>query len=246
MGRTLIKLLAESKQARLVAAVERAGHADLGRDAGELAGAGAAGVLIGADPDAALAVSDVWIDFTAPGATVAAVALAARKKVAFVAGTTGLDDTGRAALAVAAQEIPVVASANMSVGVNVLCHLLAQAARALGPGFDLEIVEAHHRHKKDAPSGTALMMAQALAEAAGRDLSADARYGREGAASARTAREIGILAVRGGDVVGDHTLELTHRASSRDTFARGALRAALFTQGRPAGLYDMRDVLGMR
>jgi 4-hydroxy-tetrahydrodipicolinate reductase len=172
-----------------------------------------------------------------------------------VIGTTGLGDSELKAIQKASERIPIVLSANMSLGVNVLFGLLAQAARALGSAYDVEIVELHHRLKKDAPSGTALAMAHVLADALGRDLGKVARYGREGDVGARKPEEIAVLAVRGGDIVGEHTayfcglgerLELTHRASSRETFARGAVRAAEWLRDRDPGLYDMQDVLGLR
>jgi 4-hydroxy-tetrahydrodipicolinate reductase len=255
MGRTIIGVVCASEGARLSAAIERGGHSDLGRDAGELAGLGPIGVKVTHDAGAAMAESDVWIDFTAPEAASHAASEAARHRVALVIGTTGFSDPQRAAIARAAEQVPTVVSANMSVGVNVLCKLLVETARALGPGFDIELVEWHHRQKKDAPSGTALMMAQALAGAMGRTLKTDAVYGRQGQIGARGDKELGILAVRGGDVVGDHTayflglgerIEVTHRATSRETFARGAVRAALWTRGHAPGLFDMQDVLGIR
>jgi 4-hydroxy-tetrahydrodipicolinate reductase len=255
MGRSIIRTLADTSGAQLVAAVERHGHADLGKDSGELAGIGKNGILVTHDAAAALAKADVWIDFTAPEAAAHAAEVAAQHKVALVIGTTGLADAHRAAIERAAQHVPAVVSSNMSVGVNVLVKLLALAARALGSGFDPEIVELHHRGKKDAPSGTALMMAGALTQAMGRSLKTDAVYGRQGQIGARGEHEVGILAVRGGDVVGDHTvyflgqgerIELAHRATSRDTFARGAVRAAMWASGRAAGIYDMQDVLGMK
>jgi 4-hydroxy-tetrahydrodipicolinate reductase len=256
MGRAIVRAIAarDDKAARLGAAVERPGSPALGQDAGVVAGIGAAGVLIGQGlPDKAAAHVDVWIDFTVPAATLAAVQAAAARGVAMVVGTTGLSAAQKAELAAAAKQIPIVFAANTSVGVTVLLKLCADAARALGPGFDLEIVETHHRAKRDAPSGTALRLAEALAEATGRDLGATARYQRHGDIGARTDAEIGIQTLRGGDVVGDHTIhflgqgervEITHRATSRDTFAHGAVRAALWVSGRPPGLYDMRDVLG--
>jgi len=255
MGRTLIRVFAETAGVKVTAAVERHGHADLGRDAGELAGIGALGLLVTHDAGTALAAAEVWVDFTAPEAAAHAAEQAAAHKVALVIGTTGLSDAHRAAIERASKQVPIVASSNMSVGVNVLTKLLSEAARVLGPGYDVEIVEWHHRQKKDAPSGTAIMMAQALAAASGHNLKRDAVYGRQGQIGARGEREIGVLAVRGGDVVGDHTayflgvgerIELTHRATSRETFARGAVRAALWVKDRPPGLYDMQDVLGMR
>jgi 4-hydroxy-tetrahydrodipicolinate reductase len=196
----------------------------------------------------------VWIDFSSPAATAANAAAAAERGAALVVGTTGVDAQGKQALTAAAARVPVVFAPNTSVGITVLLQLVAEAARLLGPGYDMEIVEAHHRMKRDAPSGTALRLAEALAEATGRDLGREARYTRQGDVGPRTGTEIGIQTIRGGDVVGDHTvfflgdgerIEVTHRASTRDTFARGAVRAALWTAGRAPGLYDMRDVLGL-
>ena len=253
MGRMIIRLIAESPGLRLGVATERAGSPSIGQDAGLLAGVAPLGVRV-APADAPLD-ADVLIDFTAPGATAELVPRAAAAGVGAVVGTTGLGDRERDVLERAAERIPIVCAANMSLGVNVLFGLLRQAASALGGDYDVEIVEAHHRQKRDAPSGTALAMAGVLAEALGRDLAADLRHGRHGDVGARTPREIGIHAVRGGDVVGDHTvyfygsgerLELTHRASSRETFARGALRAAEWLRDRDPGLYDMQDVLGLR
>jgi 4-hydroxy-tetrahydrodipicolinate reductase len=253
MGTTIVRLLAETPGARLTAAVEHAGSPLVGRDAGSVAGAAAAAVSIGeARPGAGDA--DVWIDFSSPAETAATATSAAERGAALVVGTTGVDAPGREALAAAARRVPVVFAPNMSVGVNVLLRVVAEAARLLGPGYDLEIVETHHRSKRDAPSGTALRLAEALAEATGRDLGRDARYARQGDVGPRPAREIGVQTLRGGDVVGDHTvmflglgerIEITHRASSRETFARGAIRAALWTAGRAPGLYDMRDVLDL-
>ena len=254
MGRAIVRAIAsrDNKSARLGAAVERPGSPALGQDAGVVAGTGAAGVIIGQGlPEKAAA--DVWIDFTVPAATLAAAQAAAARGVAMVVGTTGLSAPQKAELAAAAKQIPIVFAANTSVGVTVLLKLISDAARALGPGFDLEIVETHHRAKRDAPSGTALRLAEALAEATGRDLGATARYERHGDIGARSDAEIGIQSLRGGDVVGEHTIyflgqgervEITHRATSRDTFAHGAVRAALWVSGQPPGLYDMRDVLG--
>jgi 4-hydroxy-tetrahydrodipicolinate reductase len=199
--------------------------------------------------------ADVWIDFSTPGVAVANASAAARAGAAIVVGTTGLSAQDKAAIAAEANKIPVVLTPNMSMGVNVMLRLVADAARALGAAYDVEIVEAHHRAKRDAPSGTALRLAEAVAEATDRDLAKHARYERHGDIGPRTADEIGIQTIRGGDVVGDHTvfflgqgdrIEITHRASSRDTFARGAVRAALWLHRRTPGLYDMRDVLGLK
>ena len=248
MGRMLVQLIGETPGLSLAAALERPDSPALGEEL-------APGVRIDGDVDGALARSQVLVDFTAPAATAQLVARAAHKRVAMVIGTTGCGPEELQAIWKASSTIPIVMSANMSLGVNVLFGLLAEAARALGDDYDVEIVELHHRLKKDSPSGTALAMAKVLAETLGRDLAKEARYGREGNLGARTKKEIGVLAVRGGDIVGEHTayfcglgerLEITHRASSRETFARGALRAAEWLKGRPAGLYDMQDVLGLR
>jgi 4-hydroxy-tetrahydrodipicolinate reductase len=199
--------------------------------------------------------ADVWIDFSVPAATMANVEAAVVAGAAMVIGTTGLSPADKDKIAAAAKKIPVVLTPNMSMGMNVLLKLVAEAARKLGPAYDIEIVETHHRAKRDAPSGTALRIAEAVAEASGRDLASTARYERHGDIGPRPAAEIGVQTLRGGDVFGDHTvhflgqgdrIEITHRASSRDTFALGAVRAALWLSGKPAGLFDMRDVLGLR
>ena len=254
MGRALTRaVMAASPRAQLAAASERPGHAAVGKDAGVVAGVEAAGVAI-AEELPARGTADVWIDFTSANVTESVAATATAQGVVLVVGTTGLGTHARAALGVAATRIPVVYAANYSVGINVMLKLIADAARALGPDYDIELVEAHHRAKRDAPSGTALTLAAALAEASGRDLAAAARYARHGDIGARSHNEIGIQTLRGGDVVGDHTvmflgngdrLEVTHRASTRDTFAVGAVRAALWVVGCQPGLYDMRNVLGL-
>ena len=255
MGQMILRVIAETPATELVAAVERTGAPVLGQDAGLVAGIGALGVPLTAELEPALDAAEVVIDFTAPAATAWTVSRAAERDVAMVIGTTGLGEAEKRAVWQAAERIPIVLSANMSLGVNVLFGLIEQAARALGPDYDVEIVELHHRLKKDAPSGTALAMATRVAEALGRDLGQVARYGREGQPGPRTRDEIGVLAVRGGDIVGEHTayfcglgerLEVTHRASSRETFARGAVRAAQWLRDRDPGLYDMQDVLGLR
>lgn len=254
MGRAIIRAIGETEASRLVAAIERPGAAALGTDAGTLAGVTPLGIALGTDrPNAGAA--DVWIDFSSPAATVGNAAAAVSANARLVIGTTGLSSIDKDAIASAATRVPVVLAPNMSVGVNLLLRLVADATRALGPEYDIEIVEAHHRAKRDAPSGTALRLAEAAAEASGRDLATHARYARHGEIGPRPPAEIGIQTVRGGDVVGDHTvfflgmgerIELTHRASSRETFARGAVRAALWLQGHGPGLYDMRDVLGLK
>jgi 4-hydroxy-tetrahydrodipicolinate reductase len=254
MGRALVRAVrAAGPGATLAAACEHAGHPSLGKDAGAMAGGESIGLPIAPGLPAAGA-ADVWIDFTVAAATAGIAAAAAKAGAGLVVGTTGVGTDGRAALEAAARQVPLVFSANYSVGINVMLALVAQAAKTLGPEYDLEIVEAHHRAKRDAPSGTALRLAEALTEATGRTLTEAARYARHGDVGPRTAAEIGIQAIRGGDVVGDHTvfflgtgdrLEITHRASTRDTFAVGAVRAALWVSGRAPALYDMRAVLGL-
>jgi 4-hydroxy-tetrahydrodipicolinate reductase len=252
MGRILVRLISENPQLELAVATERAGSPAIGQDAGVLAGVNALGVRI-QDNNAELD-ADVLIDFSAPGATADLVTRATQARVGAVIGTTGLGETERKIIEASASEIPIVFAANMSLGMNVLFGLMRQAAHILGPDYDVEIVEAHHRMKKDAPSGTALAMAGVLAEALQRNCKTDLVYGRQGEAP-RKPCEIGIHAVRGGDIVGDHTvsfngigerIELIPRASSRETFARGALRAAEWLRDRDPGLDDMQDVLELR
>lgn len=255
MGGRMIALLREAPDFVLVGATERPGHPALGRDAGEVAGAGAAGVKVADALAPLLPGADVAIDFTAPEASVAHVRAAAAAGKAIVVGTTGLSKDHLAEIRTHAERIPCVVSPNMSVGVNVLFRLLAEAARLLGEDYDIEVTEAHHHFKKDAPSGTAVKMAQVLAEALGRDLEQVGIYGRKGMVGERPKKEIGIHTVRAGDIVGEHTvifggmgerIELTHRAHSRDNFGRGALRAARFAVRAAPGLYDMGDVLGLK
>jgi len=254
MGHAILRAIADAEGAALAAAVERSDYPYLAADASQMAGLSASGVRV-VDQRPAKGAADVWIDFSVPAATVANVNAAAAAGAAIVIGTTGLSAADKAEIATAAKTIPVVLAPNMSVGVNVMLKLVAEAARMLGAAYDVELVETHHRLKRDAPSGTALRLAEAVAEASGRDLATTARYERHGDIGPRTAAEIGIQTLRGGDVFGDHTvfflgqgdrIEITHRASSRDTFARGAVRAALWLSGKPAGLFDMRDVLGLK
>ncbi|WP_334135785.1 4-hydroxy-tetrahydrodipicolinate reductase [Tepidimonas sp.] len=254
MGRMLIEAVLASDDCVLAAALDRPDSAALGQDAGAFAGR-STGVMIGADLDAALSSCDVLIDFTRPEGTLAHLAVCQRLGVAMVIGTTGFDEAQKAAIAAAAQHIPIVLAPNMSVGVNVTLKLLEMAARALQEGYDIEIVEVHHRHKVDAPSGTALKMGEVIAAAQGRNLRDCAVYERVGHTGERPAGAIGFATVRGGDVVGDHTvmflgsgerIEITHKSSSRATYALGSLRAVRFLAGRRAGLYDMFDVLGLR
>jgi 4-hydroxy-tetrahydrodipicolinate reductase len=255
MGRALIQALTDVPELVLAAAVERPGASAVGADAGELAGSGRNGVAVVAALDAVLADVAAVIDFTIPDATLASVALCRRAGVAMVIGTTGFDAGGRAVIADAARDIPIVMAPNFSVGVNVCFRLIEQAARALGDDVDVEIIEAHHRNKIDAPSGTAVRMGEIVAAALDRDFARDAIYGRQGVTGPRERRTIGFETIRAGDIVGDHTvlfagsgerIEITHRASSRQNFAHGALRACRWAIGRPAGLYDMQDVLGFR
>ncbi len=254
MGHAIVRAIAEAKGAVLSAAIERSEFPYLSADVSQLAGLPPSGLRL-TDQRPGKGAADVWVDFSAPAATVANVQAAAACGVAAVVGTTGLSSADKEKIATAAKSIPVVLAPNMSVGMNAMLKLVAEAARILGPAYDPEIVETHHRAKRDAPSGTALRLAEAVAEATGRDLSKTARYARHGDIGARTDAEIGIQTLRGGDVFGDHTvfflgqgdrIEITHRASSRDTFARGAVRAALWLAGKPVGLYDMRDVLGLK
>jgi 4-hydroxy-tetrahydrodipicolinate reductase len=254
MGGAIVRAIAEAKGAILSAAIERPEFPYLSVDVFQLAGLPASGLRL-TDRRPGKGAADVWIDFSAPAATVDNVQAAAACGAAMVVGTTGLSPTDKERIAAAAKSIPVVLAPNMSVGMNAMLKLVADAARILGSGYDLEIVETHHRAKRDAPSGTALRLAEAVAEATGRDLGKTARYQRHGDIGPRTDAEIGIQTLRGGDVFGDHTvfflgqgdrIEITHRASSRDTFARGAVRAALWLAGKPAGLFDMRDVLGLK
>jgi len=257
MGQTLVAAILAQHDIKLAAALEVAGSPLLGRDAAGPLGQGA-GVVVGSDVAAALREADVLIDFTRPAATVAHVRACAEAGVGAVIGTTGLSETDKKALAEAARTIPVVYAPNMSVGVNMLLELVALAAQRLGGDYDIEIVEMHHRHKVDAPSGTALQLGEAAAAALGRDLKTDGVFARDGVIGERRPGAIGFAALRGGDVIGDHTvifagpgerIELAHKASSRTTFAHGALRAARFVAARRAakapGLYGMRDVLGL-
>ena len=254
MGKALLEAVAGGTDMQLHAALEREGSPWLGHDAGELIGT-TLGARVTHDLVGALEGADVLIDFTRPEATLAHLKVCQEKKVALVIGTTGFDEAGKAAIVAAAKSIPVVFAPNMSVGVNLALRLLEMAAQVLDEGFDIEIVEAHHRHKVDAPSGTALRMGEVIAAALGRDLKQCAVYGREGVTGERDPKTIGFATVRGGDVVGDHTvmfagigerLEITHKASSRMTFALGALRAARHLRGQSSGLFDMQDVLGLK
>jgi len=252
MGRTLIEACAKHDGLRLTAAVERPGTTVVGMDAGELAGVGKLGLNVRDSLDGA--AFDVLVDFTRPEATLSNLEFCRRHRRRMVIGTTGFDDLGKTRIAESAREIAIVCAPNMSVGVNLCLTLIETAARVLGDDVDVEITEAHHRHKVDAPSGTALRMGEVVAKTLGRDLESCAVYGRHGITGARQRGTIGFSVVRAGDIVGDHTvlfagggerIEITHRAESRMTFANGALRAACWLMDRKHGLYDMRDVLGL-
>jgi len=255
MGGRLVALLSGEAELRLVGALEAPGHPALQKDAGEVAGVGRVGVAIEADAERLVAADRILIEFSVPAATLAHLRLVARRGGRAVIGTTGFSAAERAEVATLARDAAIMLSPNMSVGVNVAFRVLREMARLLGDDYDVEITETHHRFKKDAPSGTALGMAEAVAAALGRDLSKVSVYGRQGLPGERTRDEIGIMSLRSGDVVGEHTvsfgalgerLELTHRAHSRDTFARGALRAARFIAAASPGLYSMQDVLGLK
>jgi 4-hydroxy-tetrahydrodipicolinate reductase len=254
MGSRLVACLAETRDLRLTGALEAPGHPALGRDAGEVAGVNRLGVMLTHDAAAVITGDRTLMAFTSPEASLAHLRLVAAAGARAVIGTTGFSPKQREEIADLARKAAVVLAANFSVGVTVALRALALMARALGDDYDVEITEIHHRFKKDAPSGTAQHMAEVVAEALGRDLGAVAVHGRQGMPGERTGKEIGVFSLRSGDVVGEHTVsfgtlgervELTHRAHSRDTFARGALRAARFVAGRPPGLYSMQDVLGL-
>lgn len=254
MGRMLIGAVLNASDMRLAAAFDLAGSPIIGRDAGELAGA-ACGVPVIADVDAGLAAADCLIDFTRPEGTMGHLAACSRRGAAMVIGTTGLSAEQKKPIAEAAATIPIVFAPNMSVGVNLVFKLLDTAARVLREGYDIEILEAHHRHKVDAPSGTALRMGEVVAAALGRDLAACAVYGRQGLTGERDPSTIGFATIRGGDIVGEHSaifagigerVEISHRAASRMPYALGSLRAVRFLADRKSGLYDMQDVLGLR
>lgn len=239
----------------LTGAVERRGHFSIGQDAGDTAGCGPTGIKIVDALPSVLDQGEVVIDFSSPAAALEHLRLAAQHQRAMVIGTTGFSAQDLVELQTLAKQIPCVLSPNMSVGVNVIFKVLAEMARTLGEDYDIEVIEAHHRLKKDAPSGTALKMAEILAKAVNRDLHKVGVYARKGLIGERKPGEIGIQSIRAGDIVGDHTvlfggmgerIEVTHRVQSRDTFARGALRAAAWVVKQQPGLYDMQDVLGLR
>lgn len=254
MGHALLEGVFGDAELALHAALDRPDSPQIGRDAGEQFGR-STGVRISHDVQAALVGADVLVDFTRPEPSLEYLAACQAAGVKLVIGTTGFTAEQKQRIETAAQQIGIVFAPNMSVGVTLLINLVQSAAKVLAEGYDVEIIEAHHRHKVDAPSGTALRLGEAAAAALGRELDACAVYGREGVTGERDPSTIGFATVRGGDVVGDHTVlfagigervELTHKASSRATFALGALRAAKFLRGHDSGLYDMRDVLGLK
>jgi 4-hydroxy-tetrahydrodipicolinate reductase len=254
MGRTLLRLIAESPDVALAGALERPGSADLGRDAGELVGLPPTGIAVTDDIAAVLAAGEAVLDFTTPSATVALAEAAARAGVVHVIGTTGLEVADDAAINAAATRTAIVQSGNMSLGVNLLARLVREAARALDADFDIEIVEMHHRHKVDAPSGTAFLLGREAAAGRGIDLAAHSVRTRDGQVGPRRRGDIGFATLRGGSVVGSHSvffaghgesIELSHQAFDRAIFGRGAIKAALWARGRPPGRYSMADILGL-
>ncbi len=255
MGRAIACAIGENPQVELVSALERPGHPLLGRDVGEVAGIGKIGVRITDNCERAIGRADVVIDFSTPQSSITNLEVAERRNRAIVIGTTGFSPAQRERIKVLSRNTRVVMAPNMSVGVNLLFKLAHDTASIIGRDYDIEIVEYHHRHKKDAPSGTAIRLAEMIAKALGRNLEEVAVYERRGITGERRDEEIGIQSIRAGDIVGEHTvifagggerIELTHRAHSRDTFAVGAVRAAIWIVGKPNGLYDMQDVLGIK
>ena len=254
MGRALIQAIAQTPGVALAGALERPGAAALGADAGVLAGVPTLGVALSDDPLPLMVGADGILDFSAPAATVELAALAAQARIVHVIGTTGLSEADLARLAAAARHAAIVRSGNMSLGVNLLAGLVRLAAQALGEEFDIEILDIHHRMKVDAPSGTALMLGEAAAKGRGIELEAHSARGRDGITGARTPGDIGFAALRGGGVIGDHSvifagdgerITLSHQAEDRSLFARGALKAALWARDKKPGLYAMADVLGL-
>ena len=254
MGKTLIAQINQAKGLTLAAATEQPGHPQLGEDAGQVAGLDPCGVTLTDDLAAAASSLDVLIDFTIAPATANHLAICAKAGTRMVIGTTGLDQAQTALLQKAGQKLPIVFASNYSIGVNATFKLAAMAAQIFGDSMDIEIIEAHHRHKVDAPSGTALTLGEQIAKALGRDLNKVAVHGRQGTTGTRDNQTIGFHAIRGGELVGEHTvlftgagerLEITHRAQSRTNFAEGALRAATWLTKQPPGIYNMMDVLGL-
>jgi 4-hydroxy-tetrahydrodipicolinate reductase len=254
MGQALVRALHETPGCSIAAGLEAKGSPAVGQDLGEVAGLGRLGVAITDDPLPLFADVDGVLDFTSPAATLGFAVLAAQARIVHVIGTTGLGEADQAKLEAAARHATIVKAGNMSLGVNLLAGLTARVAQALGPEFDIEILELHHRHKRDAPSGTSLMLGQAAAKARGISLAERGIRTRDGDIGPRREGDIGFAALRGGDVVGEHRvifagpgerIELAHIATDRSIFARGAVRAALWAHGRPPGLYSMQDVLGL-
>jgi 4-hydroxy-tetrahydrodipicolinate reductase len=255
MGQTLIKACLDTEGVELAAAVEHRDSPAVGKDAGEVAGLPRCGLVLGGDVAGVIGAVDALIDFTRPEATLSHLELCRRHGKHLIIGTTGFTAGQRALIEQAAGEIAVVIAPNFSVGVNLTLKILETAARVMGEYTDIEIIEAHHRHKVDAPSGTALRMGEVVAKALGRELKDCAVYGREGITGERDRKAIGFSTIRAGDIVGEHTVmfadegervEITHKASSRMTFAKGAVRAALWLEGKDRGLFDMQDVLGLK
>ncbi len=255
MGGRIIHVIQQTDGIHLAAAFEKTDHPSVGSDVGEILGLGNMNLRVAPDLNSVLDEGDVLIDFTHHEASVAHLQQAVAAKTPMVIGTTGFTNDELVTISTLAEEIPCVQAPNMSMGVNLMFKVVEDMARALGDGFDVEIIEAHHHHKKDAPSGTAVKLAQNLAAALGRDLEQVGVYERRGIIGARRSEEIGIQTIRGGDIVGEHTvlfagvgerLELTHRAHSRDNFARGAVKAALWVANQGPGLYDMQHVLGLK
>lgn len=255
MGSRITALSKEYEEIELSGVFEKKGHKDIGKDIGPILGLGKMGMILEDGLDKVIEKSEVIIDFTHTSSTLEHLRLASSKGKAMVIGTTGFTSDEIREIERLTRTIPCVMAPNMSIGVNLLLRILKDVAVVLGEDYDIEIIEAHHRLKKDAPSGTAMKMAQVIASALNRDLDEVAVYARKGMIGERTKREIGIQTIRAGDIVGEHTVifggmgervEITHKASSRDTFARGALRAALWVRGKPSGLYDMQDVLGLK
>ena len=255
MGSRVITLAKDNEDINLVGAVENRAHKGIGQDIGDIIAIGSTGIKLISDIRAVADKTDVCIDFSHPESTLQCIKALSDKPVPLIIGTTGLGKDGTEKIKSYAQKVPCVFAPNMSVGVNLLLRVLTDIAKVTGDDYDVEIIEAHHRLKKDAPSGTALKMAQVIASALNRNLDDSAVYSRKGLIGKRTQKEIGIQTIRAGDIVGEHTvifgglgerIEITHRASSRDTFARGALKAALWVSQQAPGLYDMQDVLGLK
>lgn len=254
MGRQIVSLLLQEDDIEVVGATEAEGHPSIGKDVGKIIGIGKIDVLVSDNLDKAASEADVVVDFTNPLATLDAASYASLKGKPMVIGTTGFSSDERVRLEELAGKFPCVVSPNMSIGVNVMFEITKKLAELLGNEFDVEIIEAHHRQKKDSPSGTAIRLGEIVAEATGRDFSDVARFERHGHLGERGLNEIGIQAIRGGDIIGEHCVlfcgngervELTHRATNRDNFARGAIRALRWIIGKPPGIYTMRDVLGI-